>query len=100
MNNNDDYDVGLEELLDTLRRHPEYIKEIIFHRHNVPKSLKKKAARRLARGVANVNDFLEYVRSAADGYAVAQCFEQTHLLCAKGTAMGLQCGGTTGQPTK
>lgn len=98
--NNNEYDDGLEELLDTLRKHPEYIKEIVFHRHYIPTSLKSKAARKLARGVANVDDFLEYVRSSDGGHAVAQCFEQTKLLCAKGTGAGLQCVGGTGQPTK
>ena len=92
---NNKYDDGLDELLDQLQRHPEIVKELIFEPNNcrrLVRKLRNKRARHLLS--EPVQDFLDYIAGADDGYPIAQCFLQTVFLCAKGTGHGL-CGGGT-----
>jgi hypothetical protein len=107
MNNNDnDPDKGLDELLDLLKQNPKLIRDLIFNRENVIGLLGGKAARRLALGVdattyVGAKDFLTYVADSTDGYQIAQCFNSTKALCAKGTKAAVKCaGGTQSGPHK
>jgi hypothetical protein len=90
MKNNDN---GMKELLKLLKRHPELIKELVFDRNNIRSLLRSKAARRLALG-QDTTAFLKYVAGPKDGYPIAQCFQQTKVLCAKGTRVSA-CAGFT-----
>jgi hypothetical protein len=92
------YDKGLGELLDLLKKNPRLMKELVFEPNNCERllaKLKNKAARKLVKGPSEpVEEFLAYVAQDQDGYPIAQCFNETRALCAKGTRRGL-CGGGT-----
>jgi hypothetical protein len=90
-------DNGLGELLALLKAHPELMKELVFEPTKITSLLRSNAARRLVLGV-DAKKFLKYVASPEDGYPIAQCFKETHLLCAKGTKQALCGGGTLPHP--
>ena len=90
-------DNGLGELLALLKDHPELMKELVFEPTKITTLLRSKPARRLVLGV-DAKKFLKYVASSKDGYPIAQCFAETRLLCAKGTAQVLCGGGTLPKP--
>lgn len=96
------YDQGLEELLCLLISDPEIVKELIFEPNNCKRllaTLKGRTARRmLGQHGKQVENFLDYIAGDQDGYPIAQCFGGTQYLCAKGTGVGLQCGGGTKPP--
>jgi hypothetical protein len=80
-------DEGFEELLEFLRKHPEVVREIVFHSENLERLLSGKA-----RG--GIGEFLSYLGGPDDGYPIALCGGATKYLCAKGTKLQL-CGGGT-----
>jgi hypothetical protein len=84
-------DKGFDALLEVLKANPEAIREIAFHPEKIPKLLKSKAARRLARD-NRTTQFLAYMAAPADGYPIAFCYGGTQSLCGKGT---LACVGNT-----
>jgi hypothetical protein len=86
-------DKDLDELLELLRKNPKLMRELVFDPGNIKSLLANKAARRLLS--QPVTKFLAYVAGAKDGYPIAQCFNGTKVLCAKGT---LYCVGGTAPP--
>jgi hypothetical protein len=93
------YDKGLDELLDLLKKNPKLMKELVFEPNNCAQLLARLNSRGAREMVGKpVKKFLGYVAGNRDGYPIAQCFEGTQALCAKGTRCGL-CGGMT-EPTE
>ena len=107
MNNNDNgVDDGLDELLDLLKLNPGLMKEIVFNPESIASLLESSAALALVRGtdpgtLVDANTFLKYVAGPDDGYAIAQCFSGTQLLCGKGTRYSVKkCAGGTKPPNR
>ena len=84
-------DNSFDELLDLLKENPGAIREIMFHPEKIPKLLKSRTARRLARD-GSTRQFLDYMSSPADGVPLAFCYGGTQSLCGKGT---MACVGST-----
>lgn len=99
MKKNDNGDNGIGELLDLLKTHPEFIRDLVFDSTSIKHFLKSRAARRLARGVDPTDPataFLQCIASVSGGDPIARCYGGTSYLCAKGTQceLGLCYGGT------
>jgi hypothetical protein len=88
------YDKGLGQLLELLRKRPDLIREIVFDTARVRRLLRNKAARQLTLG-PKPTDFLQYMGGSIDGYPISSCQQLTQVLCAKGTGISLKCGQKT-----
>jgi hypothetical protein len=90
-------DNGIGELLDLLKTHPEFIRDLVFDSTRIKRFLKGRAARRLAGGVDPTDPatvFLKCIASTDGGDAIGRCYSATQYLCAKGTRCELCYGGT------
>ena len=88
------YDKGLGQLLDLLKKRPDLLREVVFDTIRLRKLLRNKAARQLTLG-PEATDFLRYVGGSIDGYPITSCLQNTTVLCAKGTGISLKCGQRT-----
>jgi hypothetical protein len=88
------YDKGLGELIDFLKKHPELLREVVFDTEGLRNLLRSESARQLTLG-PEPTEFLQYMAGSPDGYPIAQCLQGTTVLCAKGTGISLKCGSRT-----
>ena len=88
----DNNDASLKELLELLQKRPELVRELVFNPDIIQDVL---ATMDISAPTA---EFLKYIAAPQDGYAIAPCFNNTNVLCAKGT-LHLACGGGTNHPS-
>ena len=88
----DNNDASLKELLELLQKRPELVRELVFNPDIIQDVL---ATMDISAPTA---EFLKYIAAPQDGYAIAPCFNNTNVLCAKGTLHLAACGGGTNHP--
>lgn len=86
MNNNDE----IGKLLDILKAHPEFIRDIVFHSKNLQDVLGNHTTYSGPSGPVSATQFLEYLKSPEDGHPIAFCGGGTKTLYAKGTKVWVE----------